>query len=87
MKKALSLYYDKTNPPVVSSRASGELAEKLIALAKKHHIPIQENPVLIEKLINTPTGQQIPEALYEVVAQIIAFAWYIDDCVQKQQKS
>ncbi len=66
-------YQDKA--PKVTAKGSGEIARKIISLAKEHGIPIKEDPVLVEFLSKLDLGQEIPPNLYVVVAEILAFIY------------
>jgi flagellar biosynthesis protein len=74
---AVALHYDGKNAPRVTAKGTGELAEKIIALAKKHGIPLQENAALAALLAKLELGDEIPEALYLAVAEVIAFAYLL----------
>lgn len=74
---AVALHYDGTNAPRVTAKGSGELAEQIIALAKQHGIPLQENAALAALLAKLELGDEIPEALYLAVAEVIAFAYLL----------
>ena len=43
----------------------------------QYEVPIYENADLARMLARMELGDQIPEALYRTIAEIIAFAWYI----------
>ena len=75
---AVALHYDGENAPRVTAKGSGALAEQIIALAKEHGIPIQENPPLLELLASLDLGTEIPPALYLAVAEVIAFAYLLN---------
>lgn len=74
---AVALQYDGENAPRVTARGAGELAERIIELAREHEIPLQENAPMVELLSHLELGEEIPPALYLAVAEIIAFAYYI----------
>lgn len=77
VQKAVALYYDGDNPPVVSASGQNDLAEQIIALAREYEIPLYENSELVNVLATLELGESIPEALYLSIAEIIAFAYYI----------
>lgn len=76
-KKAVALRYDTSQDaaPKVVAKGSGELAEKIIALAKEHGIPIQEDADLVEILAKLDLNADIPPDTYLVVAEILAFVY------------
>ena len=71
---AVALQYksDSEDAPLVSVKAEQFLADKVISLAKKHSIPIVEEPALAESLHQLEQDQEIPEELYEPVALILS---------------
>jgi len=75
---AVALHYDGEKAPRITAQGTGEMAEKIIALAKEHGIPLQEDVALISLLSQLDLGDEIPEALYTAVAEIIAFAYILN---------
>ncbi len=81
MKKAVTLLYDakKAGAPIVTASGQGELAKKIVALAEQAGIPIRKDPDLVEILAKIPVGEEIPETLYQAVAEILAFVYGLND--------
>ena len=75
--RAVALQYDGESAPVVTARGDGCVAGEIIRLARENDIPIQENPDLVGFLARVELGEEIPEALYVAVAEVIAFAYLI----------
>ncbi len=75
--QALALFYDGGQAPVISDTRTGASAQKLIEHALELGIPIYENPQLLEQLSELQLGQQIPSELYQLIAEILAFAFFI----------
>jgi flagellar biosynthesis protein len=75
--KAVALKYTPKvdRAPKVTAKGSGLLAEKIVELAKKHGIPIQEDPALVQILSQLDFNQEIPPLVYGVVAEILAFIY------------
>ena len=78
-KKAVALGYNRSqdNAPKVLASGAGEIAHKIISLAKEHDIPIKEDPDLIEILSKVEVDQEIPPNLYKAVAEIFSFLYKI----------
>ena len=78
-KKAVALGYNrsKDNAPRVLATGAGEIANRIIDLAKEHDIPIKEDPDLIEILSKVEVDQEIPPNLYKAVAEIFSFLYKI----------
>ncbi|MFK5914856.1 MAG: EscU/YscU/HrcU family type III secretion system export apparatus switch protein [Woeseiaceae bacterium] len=84
---AVALKYDGDNAPKVTAKGTHDLAEQIIELAKKHNIPFTENKELVTLLSHLELGEEIPEALYLAVAEIIAFAYLIKSKNPKHKKN
>ncbi|MGR6653697.1 EscU/YscU/HrcU family type III secretion system export apparatus switch protein [Pseudomonas mosselii] len=76
-RQAIALSYDGQQAPTLSAKGDDELAEAILAIAREHEVPIYENPELVRLLARLELGEQIPEALYLTIAEIIAFAWQL----------
>ena len=79
-KSAVSRRYDSANDlaPRLTSKGKGLVAENIIALAREHNIPIKEDPDLVEVLSQVEVDQEIPPAVYHVVAELLAFVYKIN---------
>ena len=76
-QKAVALKYDKEkdNAPRVAAKGKGRVAEKIIALAQEHGVPIKDDPDLIEVLASLELDQEIPPEIYVAVAELLAFVY------------
>jgi len=74
---AVSLEYEGTGAPKVTAKGQGFIAQEIIETAKLHNIPIQQDPELVGLLSQVKLNQEIPEQLYEAVAQVLIFAYQI----------
>ena len=77
---AVSLEYDvkKDKAPRITAKGRGKLAERIIALAREHNIPIKSEPELVQVLYQLDLESEIPPALYRVVAEIFAFVYSLN---------
>jgi flagellar biosynthesis protein len=77
---ATALTYDPlgSEPPQISASGSGLVAERIIALAREHHVPLHQDAALIEALARLEVGTVIPRELYVVVAEVLAFVYAVD---------
>jgi flagellar biosynthesis protein len=84
-KSAVSLRYDslKNTAPKVTAKGKGLVAENIIALAHEHNIPVQQDPDLVEVLSQVDVDQEIPPAVYQVVAELLAFVYQMNKDYQK----
>ncbi|PJF38303.1 MAG: flagellar biosynthesis protein FlhB, partial [Phototrophicales bacterium] len=46
-------------------------------IAKENEVPLYENGDLVDLLSTLELGEEIPEVLYRVIAEVIAFAYFI----------
>jgi len=78
--QAVALHYDrrpKSTPKVVAT-GRGDLAQQIIAAAKTAGIDIVQDPDLLEVLGRVPVGEDIPDELFQAVAEILAFIYRIN---------
>jgi len=87
IKKAVALKYDreKDRAPRLTAKGRGLIAEKILELAEKEGIPITEDPDLVTALVQLDFNDEIPPELYHAVAEILAFAYKINQ--QMKEKS
>ena len=78
--KAVALKYDqeKDNAPRVVAKGRGEIAEKIIAIAKAHNLPFYEDKNLIQILEALELETEIPPELYRAVAEVLAFIYRLN---------
>ena len=76
--QAVALSYDGSSAPKVAATGEDELAQAIIELALKHEVPIYENTSLMRWLAQLDLGEEIPESLYRVIAEILAFVYHLE---------
>jgi flagellar biosynthetic protein FlhB/flagellar biosynthesis protein len=81
---AIALKYDKENDgaPRVIAKGMRLKAEKIRALAKQYGVPLMKNTTLAGALYRVDVGEEIPEELYDAVAEVLNFVW----ALQQQEK-
>ena len=86
-KKAVALKYEppRNEAPIVTAKGQGLVAEKIIEVAKKKHIPIKDDPDLVQILSQLELGDQIPSSVYQVVAEIFAFIYHLNNKYQEEK--
>jgi flagellar biosynthesis protein len=70
---AVALHYEKPNAPRVVAAGRGQIGENIVAVARAHGVPIEENPGLAEALAEVEIGDEIPVELYRAVAEVLTF--------------
>ena len=76
-KKAVALEYGMQESPTLVAKVDDELAQEIIAEAKKHGIFIAEDPQLVAALSQVGLSEEIPEELYQAVAVMLAWAYWL----------
>ena len=85
---AVAVAYGKDeDAPRILASGPGEIAKKIINLAKENGIPIRRDDPLVEILSQFKAGDQIPETCYKAVAEIFAFLFRTDSLFAKHMKS
>lgn len=79
-KEAVALTYDKTKQaaPRIIAKGKGLIAEGILERATEHNIPVHEDGSLVELLGKLNINEQIPEDLYQAVAEVFAFIYQAD---------
>jgi flagellar biosynthetic protein FlhB len=84
---ALSYQVGGTAAPVVIAKGMNLIAEKIKEEAKNHGVTIFEQPELARALyFTTEINSQIPEQLYKVVAEVIAYVFNLNAFVADQRQ-
>ncbi len=74
---AVAVKYDreKDNAPKVVAKGLRLRAEKIRAIAKEYGIPVMRNVGLANALFRVEVGEEIPEDLYDAVAEVLTFVF------------
>ncbi|UII57397.1 EscU/YscU/HrcU family type III secretion system export apparatus switch protein [Cytobacillus spongiae] len=86
--EAVALGYNPNEgqSPKVLAKGKGLVAEKILEKAKENKVPIQEDPSLVELLSNLNINENIPEELYQAVAEVFAFVYRLDQQIEKRDQ-
>ena len=76
-KKAVALKYDKTKDlaPKTTAKGQGSIARQIIKIAQQNDIPIKQDEDLVQMLSQIELNQNIPEELYQAVAELFNFIY------------
>ena len=79
-KKAAALHYDqmKGGAPQVVAKGRGKMAERIMALAREHDIPMVEDRNLVQMLEALDLNTEIPPELYQAVAEVLVFVYRLN---------
>lgn len=74
---AIAIKYDKEKDPAPRVVAKGLQfkAEKIREIAKQYGVPIMKNIPLANALYRVELGEEIPESLYDAVAEVLNFVY------------
>ena len=80
-QQAVALRYqpNKDRAPKLVAKGQGYLAEKILELARQHHIPVREDKNLLQILSRLDLNQEIPAEVYRAVAEILAFIYRLSN--------
>lgn len=79
-KRAVALRYnrEKEAAPRVVAKGVGTVAENIVTAAVNHAVPVYAAPQLVRQLMPLEIDQVIPPALYQVVAEVLAYVYRLD---------
>ena len=74
---AIALKYDKEkdNAPRVIAKGLRFKADKIREIAKAYGVPIMKNVPLANALYRVEVGEEVPEDLYDAVAEVLNFVY------------
>ncbi len=77
---AVALRYDQEsdNAPRVVAKGQGEVAERILALANEHGIPLHEDKDLLRLLLVLDLDIEIPPHMYKALAEVLAHIYRIN---------
>lgn len=80
-QRAAAIQYDAARDmaPKVVAKGRGEIAEKIVALAEEHGVPLYADPNLAQILEALDLDTEIPPALYRAVAEVLVFIYKLNN--------
>jgi flagellar biosynthesis protein FlhB len=74
---AVAIEYNEVamNAPVVSAKGQMLLAQRIVALARQHRVPVIREVPLARSLFELEIGSEIPEDLYAAVAEVLNWVY------------
>lgn len=64
--------------PKVIAKGAGYVADAILKKADERDIPVYKDEKLSQQLYNLSIGEEIPEELYELVAEVLIFIAGLD---------
>jgi flagellar biosynthesis protein len=76
-RRAVALRYrdEVDQAPRVLAKGQGSIADRIIALAQEHNVPLHEDQDLIKLLIALDINEEVPPDLYRALAEILSLLY------------
>lgn len=76
-RRAAALRFDRGahRAPQVVATGQGLVADRILALAREHGVPVQHDAALADALSRLELDREIPPELFAAVAEVIAFLY------------
>ena len=80
IQKAAALSYDqkKDAAPRLAAKGRGDIARRILDVAREHDIPIHQDADLMEVLETVEIDQEVPLEVYAVVAEIFSYIYKVN---------
>lgn len=76
--RAAALRYDGSGAPRVVAAGSGEVARRLVDIARQNGIAVREDAALADALSRLQLEAEVPEELWRSVAEVLVWAQRLD---------
>ena len=86
---AIAIKYDKEKDqaPRVVAKGLKFKAERIREIARQYNVPIMKNVPLANALYRIDVGQEIPEDLYDAVAEVLNFVYALQREEQAKEEA
>lgn len=79
-RQAVALaYHDGDDAPRVLAKGYGDMAERILAEAKRQGIYVHDAPELVSLLMGLDIDERIPPMLYQVIAELLVWVYEVAD--------
>jgi len=75
---ALGYEAEGSGAPKVLAAGFGEVAKRIMELARESGVHIHQDENLVRLLAQVPVGSEIPEDAYQLVAELLSFLYRTD---------
>jgi flagellar biosynthesis protein len=84
--EAAALQYDagSDQAPRMVAHGRGHAAQRILELAEQHDLPVRRDPTLVSILGALDVGAEIPPDLYGVIAEVLAWAYHVDQAAAQR---
>ncbi len=78
-KQAIGLSYDEmvNKAPIISTKATDDMAQAVIDMAKELGIYVHKDENLLAQLDKLKEGEQVPAELFTIIATILSFSYLL----------
>lgn len=76
-KQAVALEYGLNSAPVLTAKGEADVADDIIAEARRRGVYVAEDPELLALLSRLELGEEIPPQLYTAVAVVLSWAYWL----------
>ena len=88
IKRAVAMAYSpEDGAPRIVAKGSGVTAEAIISLAREHGVYVHKSEELVQLLMQVDLDHEIPPELYQVVAEILAWIYSMDQRLTESWES
>jgi len=86
-RRAVAISYDpaQRDVPVVTAVGEGRVAAEIIRRSREAGVTVTEDPALATVLSQIDVGTMIPEELYTVVAEVLAYVYRLEERVGRRR--
>lgn len=86
LRQAVALTYAGHGAPRVVAKGGGDVAERILEVAREHGVPLEHDAALARLLSRVELGAEIPRPLFAAVAQVLAFAWSVAERLPAERR-
>lgn len=76
-RQAVALEYGLNQVPIVTAKGQAELAESILAEARRQGVYVSEDPQLLALLSRLNVDEEIPPELYTAVSVILSWIYWL----------
>jgi len=85
-RKAVALHYEAGGSALTSiAKGNGAMADSIIRVARENGVFVHQSPELVGMLMQLDIDEKIPETLYTVIAELLAWLYTIDSSHNSSQ--
>ncbi|RDB42727.1 flagellar protein FhlB [Halomonas sp. DQ26W] len=84
-RQAIALAYrDGDDAPRVLAKGYGDMADRILAEAKRQGVYVHDAPELVSLLMGLDLDERIPPMLYQAIAELLVWVYELSDAQQER---